>query len=217
MRPTLVLLPGLGADRRLFAAQLAAFPDAIVPTWPDPAPDETLGAFAFRVEATLPSSPRVLVGSSFGGMVACEIAAHVRPRALVLVGSAAHPHAFPLAARAAARFAHVVPDALFAVLRVVAPALSGAFGARTTADRRVFAAMLRDARPSFLAWGARAMADWPGVELAGVDVHVVHGARDRVLPPVRVAGARIVDDAGHLLPLTHGDALNDVVAGLVDG
>jgi hypothetical protein len=37
----LILLPGMGADARLFAAQKLAFPALVVPPWLPPQPGET--------------------------------------------------------------------------------------------------------------------------------------------------------------------------------
>jgi thioesterase domain-containing protein len=82
MRPhRLVLLPGLGADERLFQAQRAAIPELEVPAWPDPVPGESLREFAARAAEAVPAGEGLyLGGSSFGGMVALEMAARVRPK-----------------------------------------------------------------------------------------------------------------------------------------
>jgi hypothetical protein len=46
---TVVLLPGLGADHRLFRWQSDAVPELVVPPWPDVKPDDTLASFAARL------------------------------------------------------------------------------------------------------------------------------------------------------------------------
>src|SRR4051812_19762115 len=84
----LILLPGLGADERMFAPQRATFPRLEVPRWLTPQPRESLPDYARRMAAGIdPSEPLFLGGSSFGGMVALEMARHVRPRAVFLIGS----------------------------------------------------------------------------------------------------------------------------------
>ena len=54
--PSIVLLPGLGANARLFGPQLEAFADrgAFVPAWPDPIdPSRGAGGVAESLEGTL--------------------------------------------------------------------------------------------------------------------------------------------------------------------
>jgi pimeloyl-ACP methyl ester carboxylesterase len=41
-----------------------------------------------------------------------------------------------------------------------------------------------------------------------VPVHHVHGSRDRLIPLRRVRADRVVEGAGHLLTLTHPDAVS---------
>src|SRR5215510_13793278 len=74
MHMTVVLLPGLGADERLFAPQRAVLPGLIVPRWPEPRRDDSLPRFAARLADAVPKSDDLFLGgSSFGGMVALEL------------------------------------------------------------------------------------------------------------------------------------------------
>ena len=71
----LIMLPGLGADERLFEPQRAAFPGLEVPPWLPHEPEESLDAYARRMAATIwPSEHFYIGGASFGGMVALEMA-----------------------------------------------------------------------------------------------------------------------------------------------
>ena len=69
--PLVILLPGLGADERLFVSQRDVWPDLVVPRWLRPELGEDLARYAARLaEQLLVSRPLVLGGCSFGGMVA---------------------------------------------------------------------------------------------------------------------------------------------------
>jgi pimeloyl-ACP methyl ester carboxylesterase len=86
------------------------------------------------------------------------------------------------------------------------------FGATSEEHRELFAAML-DATPlPFLRWACRAILSWPGVIELPTPVRHIHGDRDRIIPVRRVNADRIVPGAGHLLTLTHPDAVNDFLA-----
>lgn len=81
MNSTIVLLPGLGADQRLFHPQQAAIPNLVIPSWPAPQPQDSLPTFAARLTDAIPRHESLyLGGSSFGGMVALELAARLRPK-----------------------------------------------------------------------------------------------------------------------------------------
>ena len=60
----LILLPGLGADRRLLEPQRREFPQLVVPPWIPPRTDESLPDYAARMAETvkplLEKSPRPL-------------------------------------------------------------------------------------------------------------------------------------------------------------
>ncbi|HEY0140718.1 MAG TPA: hypothetical protein VGF48_07470 [Thermoanaerobaculia bacterium] len=80
MTKRLLLLPAVGADRRLFDSQRSCAAELHVIEWIDPAaPDEPLAHYAQRLASSVDTSrPFVLGGASFGGMVALQLARHVR-------------------------------------------------------------------------------------------------------------------------------------------
>ena len=59
-----MLLPGLGADERLFEGQRQAFPELLVPAWPRWRADDSLASFAARLVDAMPAadSDRIVPG-----------------------------------------------------------------------------------------------------------------------------------------------------------
>ena len=93
MPPTLVLLPGLACDARLWDAQLPALPCAFSPRVSDvQVRNPTVEAMAAAVLRENPG-PLVLCGASMGGMVAMEAARQAPGRiaGLALLGTSARP------------------------------------------------------------------------------------------------------------------------------
>ncbi|WP_425553184.1 alpha/beta fold hydrolase [Hymenobacter algoricola] len=86
--PVLYLIPGLGADERVFRDLLPRLRgETHVMPWLTPAPAETLPGYAARVaEGIAPGQPCFVVGVSFGGVVALEIG-RLRPHATVVLVS----------------------------------------------------------------------------------------------------------------------------------
>ena len=88
----MILLPGLNGDPRVFAPQAAAFPDVRPVRWTLPPRGDRLAVYAARLAGSLGRvGPCVVVGVSFGGIVATELARHVDATACVVIASARDP------------------------------------------------------------------------------------------------------------------------------
>lgn len=213
LQADLVMLPGLGADARQFEPQRAAFPGLRVPAWIPHHPGETLRAYARRFAATVRARrPFFLGGSSFGGMVAQELAAQLRPEAVLLIASARsgrqiapHLHYF-------ARFAQVLPPRAFELGRGLTRLYVRKFGDLDPAQQALLEAMVAQARPAFVRWGIAAISDWPGAGDLDVPVWHIHGSDDELIPLARVRPDRVVRGAGHLVNLTHAAEVNRFLA-----
>ena len=69
---------------------------------------------------------------------------------------------------------------------------------------------LSDTNGNFLRWAGLAVLRWdPDPDGWSMPVHQIHGNRDRVLPHYLTRPDVLVPGAGHLLPLTHPQAVND--------
>lgn len=117
----IVVLSGMAADARLFGPQLAAFPNLRVQPWIEPLRGESIRAYAARIAKHAdPGVPCIIGGASFGGVVALEMAAHVRALACVLISSVHSPRELPWRWRVARPFAALGPDRLAVATRLAA-------------------------------------------------------------------------------------------------
>ncbi len=216
----IVLLPGLGGDKRMFDAQRERFPLLYTPDWIEPRPKESLPDYAKRLADTLPvkdGRPLLLGGASFGGMVAREVARHLDPDALVLIGSAHHPTHVPALARHLSKnVAWVMSKGIYQRAKPLGRLLTRPFGVHEHKDEReLFLRMLREAEPDFLRWAAGAVGRWQAPTLDDVPVYRVHGGNDLILPKkdASVHGPiHIVKGAGHLVNMTHKDEVNEFLS-----
>ncbi|MGK0157256.1 MAG: pimeloyl-ACP methyl ester carboxylesterase [Neolewinella sp.] len=209
--PTLALLPGLGADARLFEDLRPHAPAFVTPDWQAPLPRESLRDYAARWAPTLRSElgdgPLVLGGMSFGGQLALELARHLQPNALVLLSS--HPDASELTPsfRRQVRMLSVLPDALlrWGMRRLAMPAIARREHL-SKEQRERLVAMARDTDLAFFRWASVATTSWswqPGAALP-CPLQRLHGEHDRIIPLGRREGVDLLD-AGHLIPMTHAE------------
>jgi pimeloyl-ACP methyl ester carboxylesterase len=90
------LIPGVATDRRVFAA--LDLPDYEVEflDWIPPHRGESIVAYARRMAERITDESPILVGYSFGGMVAIEMAKHLPDATVILISSIKHYHERPM-------------------------------------------------------------------------------------------------------------------------
>jgi len=212
--PPLILIPGMGADGRIFRAQRAVFPQLFVPTWLDPIRNETLVAYARRfAKAIDPRRPCFVGGASFGGVVALEMAAHLNTLGVFLIGSARSPSAMAWPVRAVRPLARLALALPFPLVSSMANMSLRSSGRRSSIATRGLLMQVADADATFLRWGTRAILSWQPSSTAGhVPIHQIHGEKDRVFPARLSQADVIIPGAGHLLSVTHGGEVNRFIA-----
>jgi pimeloyl-ACP methyl ester carboxylesterase len=206
---TLILLPGTGADHRLFEPQQEAFPDLAVPAWIEAKKQEGLPEYAARLAGTVAlSRPLVLGGVSLGGMIAYEMARHLRPDVLVLIASCRTRAGIRRMFRALRPIVRILPAGSVPLFKAVAPLAVARFQRLTPAQRRTCVAMFKDTDARFLKWALGAILAWNPQPLEGVRVLHIHGQRDPVIPAKAVQADELIPGGGHLINLTHSEQVN---------
>jgi pimeloyl-ACP methyl ester carboxylesterase len=215
-RLRLILLPGLGTDKRLFEHQRRAFPDLSVLPWILPHTGEKLTDYAVRMARGVDTGePFILGGVSLGGMIAYEIARHLKSRAVMLIASCRTREGIRGFFRAAGRlWPAVPPDAVKVVKFVSMPALL-MFGRLTSAERRLCAEMFAESDPGFVHWAISAILNWEPSPIGETPVFQIHGARDQIIPAKCVQADEIIHDGGHLINLTHADEVNRFIKSVI--
>lgn len=197
----LILLPGLGADERMFENLGDVDPAPLAPRHLVPLPGECLEDYATRVADWLVlKSDDVVGGSSFGGLVASAVARQRRVKGLVLIGGALHAEA--LAQSGLLRF---VPTWLLRPMLHSDRLTEKVFAPESQAMRRLARSMLDDAPEELLLRGSRMMWRYRPAAAIRCPVFAIHGGMDPVMSPPPVAGCRLVDEAGHGIAWTHGE------------
>lgn len=215
--PRLVLIPGLGADHRIFIKQRAAFPDLATIERLEPEGQESLPAHAARLAARFekPDRPYVLGGSSMGGMLALEMARLLRPAALVLIASARSGREVRPWLRAMQRCAGPLPGALIDAGRIFEPLLAPAFSSTGPEHRELFLKMLRDTPTRYIRWASRAILAWEATGPPDCPVYRIHGGADHIIRPPSDEGI-VIPGAGHLVNLSHAERVNAMLREALD-
>lgn len=206
MPPTpLILLSGMGADERVFAAQAAALPSLLAPRWPEPRPRETLAGYARRFARLLdPGRPCFIGGASFGGFVALEMLPHLQVRGCILIGSLRSSDELPPAIKALRRVATMAERLPFEMLQKVGTMILASSRPVLSQHGASLLEQLSQAEAGFLRWASWAVLHWNGPARApAVPVYQIHGEKDHILPVGLTHPDVIVEGAGHALSMSH--------------
>jgi pimeloyl-ACP methyl ester carboxylesterase len=203
-------ISGLAADRRVF--QNIQLPEGYSPhylDWITPHKDESLQHYAERLTAEIdPSTPFVVVGVSFGGMLAIEIAKKFPAAKPILISSVPSSGKLPAYFKWAGklRLHKLVPVALLKF----AAQTKRLFTVETVAQKQFLNEMIRKSDPDLIRWSINAILNWRSEEPSAQYIHI-HGSRDEILPLKYAGATHVVKGAGHMMVLTRSKEINIII------
>jgi pimeloyl-ACP methyl ester carboxylesterase len=176
---------GLGGTAALYGRAWRKAVPGHYHDWPEWKGETTLAQLATRVinrDSIKPGD--ILIGSSLGGMLACEVAKQVHVKQVILIGSAIHV------------------DELSPTLRKLYPLITRIPIEFIQWSARIIpwklAQMFANSEAAFMRAMTKAIFQWQGAE-KDTPIKRIHGTRDRPIPNPRWVDAKI--RGGHLLAI----------------
>lgn len=214
----LVLFSGLGVGERLLLPQksIQAARVEIYP-WLPWQNGESLSSYSRRIADTIdPAPPLYLGGVSLGGMIALEVAAHLRPRGVFLIAAARSGDAMSWLVKLTLRNVSVMPIALIERMLLFSPLLVRMVGRPDRAQRRFLLDLALTSDPAMTRFGGRAMLDWTAPPL-DCPIHHIHGQHDLMIPVKNVSPDVVIPGGGHVINVTHAQQVNHFIESRICG
>lgn len=208
MNEHIYLISGLGADERVF--QNLDF-GRLRPTfiqWIEPKDNETIQDYALRLSEQIVTNKPIILGVSFGGMIAIEIAKQIDYQQIILISSAKTKTEIPLIYRILGRLKlhRLIPISLFKQANILTYWF---FGMNKKAEREMLKSILNDTDSTFLKWAMDAIITWKNEVIIDKLVHF-HGDNDRILPIKNIVKVDlIIPNGGHLMVFNRANVIND--------
>jgi len=203
-------ISGLGADERVFSKLRINNAKLIYVPWLPFDKHDELPCYAQKMASQIHEKNPSILGLSFGGMVATEIAKQRSIKSVFLVSSAKGKHELPdmsITIRYLVQH-HLMPYSLFKKPNKV---LYNRFGAKTDEEKALLAAVMKDTDTSFLGWAFKAILDWQNTTVPRNIIHI-HGTSDRVIQPAHVQANYWLKDGTHMMIYNRADEVGSLIS-----
>ena len=198
----------MGADHRVFSR--IVFPENHTHlAWIENEPNESLQSYARRMAAGIKHENPILIGLSFGGIMAQEIAAIKPVKELILISTIKNKSEKPwyMEVAGALNIPDHLPDSL---LKRANKLMAYAFSLVNPDEIEVLNYCFENANHEHLKWAMNHIANWQGAEYNTPTFHI-HSSKDRVFSSNRdSADAQI--SGGHFAVYTNADELNKILS-----
>jgi esterase/lipase len=201
------LLSGLGADKSAFNfIDLSGF-NANHIEWVNPVENEQIENYAKRLSKQIQTDNPIVIGVSFGGIMAVEIAKQIKTEKIILISSVKTKHEIPLSFRFVGylKIHRIIPIKFFKQVNRLTYWL---FGAKTKNEKELLMTIIKRTDTNFLRWAIDKIVNWKNTTQFPNLFHI-HGTDDKILP-LRAADYKICN-GGHLMIVNKGAELTALI------
>lgn len=177
--------------------------------WITPEKDESLSNYARRFASLIKNDDAfILIGLSFGGMLACEIARLRNPMKTIIISSLASSAELPWYFKQAGKIG--LHKAVPIKLMKAGSIFKNLMGANTKEDKAIIINYAKSADPNLVRWSLHAIFNWDHPQRLPGIIHL-HGSNDRTLPVKYTHPNYIIKDGGHLMVFNKADEVNKIL------
>ncbi len=207
------IFSGLGVDRRVF--DNINFKDLNVEfvDWIDPLKGEHLENYAERISRKITSENPILIGLSFGGIVAVEISKIIKTEKIILIASAKNKFELPKINRISGKLKlnKLIPRSIFKKQNFITNWL---FGIETESEKQLLISILKDTDPNFFSWAINEIVNWKN-ETSPKNVIHIHGNKDRIIPFKNVKTDFVIEGGGHFMTVNKSKEIEKIILKLI--
>jgi pimeloyl-ACP methyl ester carboxylesterase len=204
------LIPGMGADKRLF--QHFHLPNGRVHhlDWIPHASSKNLADYAQLMAQTITTDNNIIVGSSMGGMVTVEISKIIKPKGVALVSAPTGRHEFPRSLKSlnALKLHKALSPSQIMRLSKLADTF---MGFRSNEQRALFYDMMKGNGPEFLHFSIDAVLGWQNVTAPEVPFIQIIGTKDRLFTKAKSPNAIMIEGSGHFTAFEKGKEVSELI------
>ncbi|WP_029284372.1 alpha/beta hydrolase [Pedobacter sp. R20-19] len=209
-------ISGLGADKRIFSRiKLDERIHVIHVEWIKPLKKESLPDYAKRLSEIVDvSSPFILVGVSFGGMIAVEMAKTLNPKLTLVISSTVLSDELPFMYRLVGKFGLIklIPSWILKSSNKITG--NYFFGANTIEEKILLSKIIADTNPKFLKWAIGSIITWQNA-IKPNNLVQIHGKSDRILYSKAAKVDYIINKGTHFMIYQNARKISEIINKLI--
>lgn len=206
---------GLGADERVFQKLRFEGYHPVHIRWEEPHPRESITDYAQRLTTQIKSDRPILVGLSFGGIIAVEMAKQISPEKVILISSTKNQQEIPAYFKVFRWLPihRLLPAKL--ILWFGQCLATWFFSLETLGEKQLLMAIFFDTNAKFLKWAIDQVVTWKN-ELIPANTYHIHGESDRIFPLRFVREDFSIPKGGHLMIMNQAECVSKLIQKIVD-
>ena len=210
-------VPGLAAGKEIF--ENISLPtneyEVHIIEWLIPSKKESIVVYAERMAAEVKEQNSVLIGVSFGGVVAQEMSEFLNLKKLIIISSVKSKSELPRKMK----FFKTVP-----AYRLIPPSflentknmVKYGLGIKSKTKLETYQKYLSVKNTQYLKWAIKHMVGWDRTEEIKNVIHI-HGDKDPVFPVEKIKNCIIVPGGTHIMLIVKFKWLNDNLPKIIEG
>jgi len=209
-------VPGLAAGKEIF--ENINLPESRytlhVISWLIPSKKETIAQYAKRMAAFVTEKNAVLVGVSFGGLVAQEMSVFLELKKLIIISSIKTKFELSLKFKLTGvlKLYKLIPTSLFLTSKTYT---SFALGPISEKRFKMYQKYLHVRDKVYLDWAIKNLLCWKR-EKALSGVYHIHGDRDQVFPIANIKNTITIAGGSHIMVLTRGSVMSQKIVDIIN-
>ncbi|WP_316737624.1 alpha/beta hydrolase [Pedobacter aquatilis] len=209
-------ISGLGADKRIFnKININKNVNIIHVNWIEPFKNETLPDYANRLSKIIDNSkPFILVGVSFGGMLATEIAKITTPLATIAISTTISSHHLPQMYQLAGRLniLRFIPSKLLKSSNKLTQ--NYFFGVHGEEEKLLLKNIVNDTDPKFLKWAIGSIITWKN-SIKPKNLYHIHGTNDKILYSKNSKPDYLINNGTHFMVYQNATEISTIMNNII--
>jgi pimeloyl-ACP methyl ester carboxylesterase len=199
----------LGTDERVFKnIDLTEFKPVFI-KWIKPQTNESIESYATRLLCQIKDPNPILIGLSFGGIMAIEVAKQIETHKIIIISSAKDKTEIPFYYRMAGRsnIHNLVPLRL---LKNSNGLTNWFFGTTSPEECELLREITNNTDSKFVKWAVDKIVKWTNTQVPK-NLYHIHGTKDRLLPLKESRYDKPIPGGGHLMILNKAEQLTKII------
>ena len=209
LKPTIYIISGLGADKRMFQNFSFEGFEVVHIDWDLPLENETLQNYALRISENIKDENAILIGLSFGGILSVEISKIKKFKKVFLLSSAKTKFEIPFYYRFLGKLnlLRIIPSSILKRLNSLTYLV---FGAKTNFEKNLLKDIIKNTDKHFLKWALHQIMNWKNENYSENIVHI-QGDSDLILPHNFIKYDYLIKDGTHFMTLNQSKEIETII------